>query len=283
MPSRSRYWSCSRFADWLRGKPKLNAATADGWYEWRKQAKSTHPFRYWLAEDGLDWLQDIVHWPTDKIYGLKYYINNRWVTRTHALTAHPRDIKPGDWCDVGYRFLPCLFNELVDFVEIEQAWWHTVWDDEARKKFRAPWYSHGWFRWRTWRCPEAGLASLEWQRNLRWKEDDGLEPGDEKIGKLTPQAHIAQEILDLYKWWTEVRPQRPDAMDASGWNEYCERKREESGSDAAIDILLPTQDEDLKAFGDQALKLSFEIEEKHDQEDEEMMIRLIKVRRSLWT
>jgi hypothetical protein len=34
---------------------------------------------------------------------------------------------------VGNRFLPCLFNELVDFVEIEQAWHHCVWSDEAKK------------------------------------------------------------------------------------------------------------------------------------------------------
>jgi hypothetical protein len=77
-----------------------------------------HNFRYWLAEEGLDYLQKFVMFIPDNLYAIKYYINNRWVTRSHSLTAHPRDIKPGTWHDVGNRFLPCLFNELQDFVEV---------------------------------------------------------------------------------------------------------------------------------------------------------------------
>lgn len=283
MAQHSNYWSCSAFADWLRGTPKLIAGTADEWRDWRKTAKSVHPARYWLAEEGLDLLQDFITWPVRKIYDIKYYINNRYITRSHACTAHKQDIKPGAWCDVGDRFLPCLFNELVDFVEVELAWWHIVWDEEARKEFQAPWYATGWFRWRTWRCPAAGLANLEWQRNLRWKEEDGFDPGDDNISQLTPQALNAQEILDLYRWWKEVRPNRPDPMDASGWSEYCERKRQESDSDSVMDILLETKDEELKEFGDRALRLSQEIEQQQEQEDEDMMIRLIRVRKALWT
>lgn len=283
MAQHSHYWSCSRFADWLRGTPKLLAGTAEEWQDWRQSAESAHPVRYWLAEEGLGYIQDFVTWPARKIYDFKYYINNRFVTRTHGLTAHPQDIKPGTWCDVGNRFLPCLFNELVDFVEVELAWWHVLWDDEARKKYRPPFWATGWFRWRSWRCAEAGQASLEWQRNLRWKEDDGFEPGDDNIGQLTPQAQNAQEILDLYTWWTQTRPKRPDPMDASGWSEYCERRRQERGSDSSMDILMETKDEELKTFGDRALRLCREIEEQQEQEDEDMMIRLIKVRRALWT
>ena len=117
--SRSHYWTCSKFADWLRGTAKLGAGTAEQWDEWTTQAKLKHSFRYWLAEEGLDYLQKIVHYPTEKLYDFKYYVNNRWVSRSHSLTAHPRDIKPGQWHDVGNRCLPCLFNELVDFIEIE--------------------------------------------------------------------------------------------------------------------------------------------------------------------
>ena len=87
--------------------------------------------------------------PVFHIYDFKYYINNRFITRTNSLTAHKRDIKPGSWCDIGNRFLPCLFNELVDFVEIEQAWHCVMWDEEAMKKHRVPWYRRGWLRWRS--------------------------------------------------------------------------------------------------------------------------------------
>ena len=117
---RSTYWSNTRFAEWIRGTEKPAAETSDGWAAWNKMAAAAHPVRYWIAEEALDKLQDLVYWPYDQWHNIRYYINNRWVTRSHALTAHPRDIKPGNWCDVGNRFLPCLFNELVDF-EIGRA------------------------------------------------------------------------------------------------------------------------------------------------------------------
>ena len=155
------YWSCSKFADWLRGTTKLKVGTAEQWHEWEIRAKKDYPVRWWLAEEGLDRIQNFIMWPTNKIYDLKYYINNRFITRTNSLTAHKRDIKPGSWCDVGNRFLPCLFNELVDFVEVELAWWHLAWNEEERPKYQAPWWAFGWFRIRTWRCPQAGLDNLK--------------------------------------------------------------------------------------------------------------------------
>jgi len=112
------YWTCSKFADWLRGTTKGGAKSAEGWDEWERRAKAAYPVRWWLAEEGLDYLQNFVMFIPDKIYAVKYYINNRWVTRTHCLTASPNDIRPGTWCDVGHRFLPCLFNELVDLVDV---------------------------------------------------------------------------------------------------------------------------------------------------------------------
>jgi hypothetical protein len=279
MAQHTNYWSCSPFADWLRGTKKLGAGTSEEWDEWTTTAQMKHSFRYWMAEEALGHIQDFVTWPVRKLYAIKYYINNRWVTRTHALTAHPRDINPGDWCDVGNRFLPCLFNELVDFVEIELAWWHIAWDDEARKQFQAPWYARGWFRWRTWRCPEAGLANLEWQRQLRWQEDE-VGSDSKHVGKPTPQAIKAQEILDLYTWWTTVYRNRPDPYDASGWTAYCEASRAANGGKLSWGS---PKDPVLKKSSDKAHKLLRKIEAAYEKEDEAMMIRLIKVRHGLWT
>ena len=283
MAHHSKYWSCSPFADWLRGTKKLSAGTAEEWDDWTTAAQMKHNFRYWLAEEGLSHLQDFVTWPIRKIYDVKYYINNRFVTQTHALTAHTRDIKPGQWCDVGNRFLPCLFNELQDFVEIELAWSHIAWSNkEDCAKYAPPFYATGWFRWRTWRCPQAGLDNLKWQSELRDSVDDGWKESDPNIGLPTPQAVKAQEILDLYKWWTEVYHQRPDPHDAGGWSEYCERKRQEHGSEG-LSFMKESKNPELRALGDAALKKTHEIEQAYEAEDTEMMIRLIKVRHGLWT
>jgi hypothetical protein len=278
MGQRSQYWSCTPFADWIRGIEKGGAKTGRGWREWEAEAKTKYPIRYWIAEEALDAVQNFLWWPIDKIYDVKYYVNNRWVTRTHSLTAHPRDIKPGDWCDVGNRFLPCLFNELVDFVEVEIAWWHLAWSPEERHKYNMPWWAVGWWRIRTWRCPQAGLDNLDWQSKLVWTED---EVGDdkEKIGKPTYQAEKALEILALYKWWKEVYPNRPDVHDASGWTAYCDMRRERGDHMLDLEDRSPEEAE----MSRKALDKSHEIEQAYEAEDEAMMIRLIKIRNSLWT
>lgn len=275
----NHYWTCSKFADWLRGTTKGGAKTSEGWDEWETRAKAAYPIRWWLAEEGLDYLQKIVYFIPDKLYAVKYYINNRFITKTNSLTAHRRDIKPGEWCDVGNRFLPCLFNELQDFVEVELAWWHLAWaGKEERAKYNMPWWAVGWWRVRTWRCPQAGLDNLEWQRNLRWKEDEVGE-GSDNIGKLTPQAIKAQEILDLYTWWTTTYRNRPDPHDASGWSAYCDAARELNGGK----LFGSKETPELKKMSKNSLKLLRKIEAQYEKEDTDMMIRLIKVRHGLWT
>jgi hypothetical protein len=233
-----------------------------------------------LAEEGLDYVSNVVYFIPDTLHSIKYYINNRWVSRTHSLTAHATDIKPGQWYDVGNRFLPCLFNELMDFVEIELAWWHIAWSDkEVKDKYKAPFWASGWFRWRVWRCPQAGLDNLEWQRNLRWTEDEVGE-NFKGLGELTPQAVKAQEILDLYTWWTVTYRNRPDAYEASGWTAACEAQREANGGKISWGI---PKDPVLKKAQTKAHKLLQKIEADYEAEDEAMMIRLIKVRHGLWT
>ena len=282
MAHHSNYWSCTPFADWVRGTNKLSSGTAEEWDDWTTAAQMKHNFRYWLAEEGLSHLQDFVTWPERKLNDIRYYINNRWITRSHALTAHARDIKPGDWCDVGNRFLPCLFNELVDFVEIEQAWHHCLWSDEMKTKFNVPWYRSGWLRWRTWRCAEAGMEYLKWASGLVVGEDMGVEPGAKGYGEPTYQAKAAREIIELYTWWKEVYPNRPDPHDASGWTEYCEASRAANGG-SLWGSLRADKTPELKKMSERALKLLRKIEADYEKEDEAMMIRLIKIRQSLWT
>lgn len=280
------YWSCTPFADWLRGSAKLKAGTADEWDDWHTTAKMKHNFRYWLAEEGLDYIQKAIYWPLDKIYAAKYYVNNRWISRTHSLTAHRSDITPGVWCDVGNRILPCLFNELVDFVEVELAWWHLAWEGkEVRAKYNAPWWRFGWWNMRLWRCPQAGLDNLKWQAALTLGEDMGVSEGDKDFGKPTRQANNAKEILELYTWWTEVYRNRPDPMDASGWTAYCEEKRQLRDKDGRAISFFSDRGvtKEMKARGNKALKLTHKIEAQYEKEDTEMMIRLIKVRNALWT
>jgi hypothetical protein len=272
------YWTCTKFADWIRGTTKIKCGTGKEWHEWEKAAKEKYPIRWWIAEEGLDHLQDIWCWIPERINDVRYYINNRWVTQTHALKSHPRDIPRGEWRDVGNRFLPCLMNELVDFVEIEQAWHHCLWNDDAKTKFQVPWYRRGWLRWRTWRCPAAGLEYLDWASNLVIDEQWGVQPGDARYGTPTDQAASAREIRELYFWWKEVRPNRADPYDESGWNEICRRR--DINKD---DIFGEDDTPDKKQAAQDSLAQLNNLEAEYDKEDEEMLIRLVRVRHALWT
>ena len=273
---RSHYWTIGKFADWLRGTPKLKCGTSEEWDAWYDSAAKAHPIRYWIAEEGLDYLQKFVYYIPDRLNDIRYDINNRWVSHSHALTAHPRDIQPGNWCDVGNRFLPCMFNELVDFVEIEQAWHHCLWSDEAKTEFEVPWWRKGWLRWRTWRSPEAGMEYLKWASELTNK--DFIEEGEKE--EPTYQANSAKEIIELYTWWTTVYRNRPDPHDASGWSEYCEASRIANGGKLSWSS---DKSPELRAMSDAAHTKLREIEAAYEAEDEAMMIRLIKIRQSLWT
>ncbi len=280
MAQHTSYWSNSKLADWVRGTAKISSGTFNQWDAWEKQAEVNSPIRYWIVEIGFDAVQDFVTWPVRKLYDIKYYINNRWITSTHALRAHPKDIKRGSWRDVGNRFLPCLFNELVDFVEVEKAWSHIAWGSkEDRVKYAAPFYAWGWFRWRTWRCPQAGLDHLDWEMTLTNKE--WCKPDHPDYEKPTPQAINAREIKELYTWWTEVYPNRPDPHDASGWSDYCERQRQMDGTGmfGFMDNRTPKDKKETTRI----LKICSKIEAQYDKEDTAMLVRLIKIRNALWT
>ena len=274
----SHYWTIGKFADWLRGTPKLKCGTSEEWNDWEDKAKAEYPVRWWIAEEGLDYLQNIVYYIPDRLNDIRYYINNRWVSKSHALTADPRDIKPGNWSDVGNRFLPCLFKELVDFVEIEQAWHHCMWSDDAKTKFDVPWWRSGWLRLRTWRNAEAGMEYLRWAETLT--NEEFLDEGEKHKAEPTYQAKSAKEIIELYTWWTETYRNRPDPYEASGWTAVCEASREANGGRLHFGT---EKNPALRKASDLAMKKLRKMEADYEKEEEQMMIRLIKIRGSLWT
>ena len=270
MAQHTNYWSCSKFADWLRGTPKPESASIPGWKIWKDAAWNAHKIRYWMAETGLIKLQDIVMYPATLYHDIDYYIQNRWVTKTHAMTS---TLKRGQWWEFETRLLHCSFDTLVDFVEIEEAWHTVMWNDEDRAKFNFP--KGRWAR-RSWRSPEAGIAHLTWASNLVVDEGMGAKPGDVDYGKPTGQAVDALETLTLYQWWKHIRPQRPEEHEASGWTAYCDLKRD--------DMFDDTNDtQALKELKDRAFNNLREIEEAYEQEDTAMLIRLVKLRKRLWT
>jgi hypothetical protein len=66
-------------------------------------------------------------------------------------------------------------------------------------------------------------------------------------------------------------------MDASGWSELCEKDR------LAGKKMFGRGTEEQEKHKSSVLKLMRESEEAAEKEDEDMLVRVIKIRRSLWT
>ena len=196
--SRIKYWSCSKIADWIRGKKKPFALSLEDWESWRNKQKKERPWRYWMSDTLLHKLQNLVCYPSDLCYSIKCYVRNRYITQTHNLKT---GLKKGQWYDLDTRILHGLFNELVEFVEKELS--HlSKWDRNKKYTFK------------NGRSVEAAYDYFEWASNLRFNEEDyGCDPNDPDYNKLTPQAEASVKIRALYEWWTKTRPNRDDPYD----------------------------------------------------------------------
>lgn len=262
---RRNYWSCSKFADFIRKifnvTPKPTSATMEGWDVWHAKNKSN--VGYWVAEEGLDLIQDIFMFVPDVYHNARVYVKNRFIDKPHYLNTK---LKKGDWYEMDTRILNGLFETLVDFVEIEKAHLQYVSeelrgcvDDEKRliKRWKNPFV----------RSPvpsrELGLRYLDWEIGL----------GDES----PRQSEVAKEIKELYLWWKDARPSYQDVHDISGWSEWC-KKRYESG-----ECWWGEKTDEEREQVRKILELNAELEQARHDEETEMLIRLIKIRKGLWT
>jgi hypothetical protein len=263
-----KVWLKQRFGVFIL-KDKPYALSHKGWKEWYASAKKEQPIAYWIHEVCLDWIGDQWKYKVkDPINNTRYAIRHRLFDRYNII--HTK-LKP-DYYDSDTRMLHGMFELLVDFVEVEKAWMHVVFNKDAQKARKHPWWSRGWTRFKAFRDPIAGLDHLVWEMSLDNPELGVYERSDS-------QAAAAKEIFELYNWWKNVRPNRLDPHDASGWTAHCDKKR-----DMGIDLLdFEEETAEYRAESAKALDKLREIEESQEQEDTDMLIRLIKIRKSLWT
>jgi hypothetical protein len=127
------------------------------------------------------------------------------------------------------------------------------------------------------RSREAGIAHLEWEAGLKYDEE-WRNKNNASFGEFTPQVLAAKETLVLYKWWKDERPKRLDPSEASGWSAYSEKKRKANGG--RLFLAINTADRECTS---KMLSISQKMEDEYEAEDTAMLIRLVKIRQSLWT
>lgn len=204
-------------------------------------------------------MEGIVFWPVERAADARYYIKNRFVDKTHVLKT---GTKPGSWRDLDHQLLHANMQALVVYVESELAWMQYVCDtSDFKKKYGT---KPRW--WRPFRCAPAGLDYLAWEMTLD-------QPGAEDSSPR--QAQLAREKLAIYHWWKAERPARSDPMKSSGISTLYD------AADVAGKEFLDTTWHPPE--WEAANNIREEIEARYDAEDEEMLIRLIKIRKGLWT
>jgi len=263
------------FINKIKSKLDLNRPLAlswDDWTVWHEKTKKEKPFVYFLKITLTKFYHDTIEtitWPYNQVrWSIRDYITQRW----HVVKT---GLKPG-YHEISDRMLHANFNLLVDFVEIEKAWMQILWNNDEDEKKNFPWWSLNPTRFSSFRNPQAGLKYLEWESKIVMDKDYSKNKKD--WGKPTSQAKAAMEIIKLYKWWKD-RQNRIDPHDASGWTEICDERRK-LGHDIFSDKGLT---ENLKKREKKALEKTRKIEEKYLNEDESMLICLIKIREHLWT
>jgi len=244
--TRWNYWSGSKLARWFYKqagmKPNPISASFETWAELDEYNKKVNPIVFWIVDTGLDTIQDIVYFPYDVYRNFKYYIINRFVDRTHLIDTK---LTPGKWHEVDTVLLHGIMETVVNYVEVQLAHKHNIGCELGD-------------------CPiiidkrEAGLVHLDWEISL---------------GEESPvQSERAKVVKEVYLWWKDERPKRPDPHDVTGWTEYCEEfgwwpDRKDEDKDRAREIIE---------------ELNF-LDEFYYTVDSDMMKKVIDIRQGMWT
>jgi hypothetical protein len=243
-----------------------------GWELWDKDLRETRPFAFFITETLPGWLELPGRWIVDPINDVVYYLRLRFVSKTHIMRT---DLPKGKWHEFETRLLHSVFTELIDFVEIEQARMNVTWgDDKNRAKYNAPWWhQYRILRWKRWRSATAGVDYLRWCMSLQ--EDN----------QMTRQADAGYELMCLYTWWKYVRPARKDEWDETGLRAFWHEMDIKYGdnwllSNAKGTRVISRQEEaTYRRLSDASDALT----QARHKEDEDALIRVVKLRQSLWT
>ena len=252
--------SFKRIKHWLDYSPP-DSLSSKGWRLFKEEFKQNAPIRYWLHND-FDKMFNPIRW---KYRSMKEWFRYRTYDRYHVIQTG----LPPSYYDVSTQILHVNFNMLKDFVEVEQASQTFWWGDEAKKASwcmkHMPFYRFFY----PFRRPDLGIKHFEWAATL---DDPKLPPHEQSPG----QANAAREILDLYDWWVNRRPARKE-VDYPPYNNQ------------GLGDMLACFDDDFDRTApdyvehEKAVSKSVDQEREWDQEDEDMLIRLMKIRDHLWT
>jgi len=250
-----------RFRSWMSYNPP-GALTSKGWRLFDQEFEKLAPIRYWSKNVFRLSVIEPIKWKYEKISD---WIRYRTYDSYHVVDT---GLEP-QYYGLDTRILHVNFNMLKDFVEVDQAlhtyWWSAEFTEQATWcEKHMPFYRNFF----PFRRPDLGIKHLDWAITL----DDPTLPLHEQCPS---QAESARETKLLYKWWTEDRPARKEI-------DHVPYDDQGLGILSALDEDFDHDAEDYKQHVESMDARSKQEADWHE-EDDQMLIRLIKLRRSLWT
>ena len=279
----SRHYCSSKPVEWLRDtvfkidKPK--ALPWGGWEVWYDELKSTRPVAYFITEVLPVWLEQIPNHTTKYVSDFRRYFNAR-VNHSHGLSS---SLAKGKYHEMPNRILYSLFDSFAEYIEVDEAYSTITWGDpDDVQAYKVPFTKrHSMLNWgKHWPCPKAGIKKLQWEMSLQYENDP-------------VQVNMAIQKMILYSWWRTIRPARGDSWDVSGFRKFWKEMEEKYGEDFTLrrsswrpnvaNIKNNGMTTEERAEYKRLSAVKSAIEQQWEREDEEMLIRLIKIRKTLWT
>lgn len=236
--------------------PRYNdhALTFDGWDRYNARRQRLFPVRWFFHDTLPDWWREYLVWPKNKV---QQFFRYRLKDRYHVVNT---GLEPG-YYDTDTRMINAAFQLLVDYVELELAAMHAAAEESVASESTHSFYGRiKKFRAKQERNAADGLAYLDWEIN----ESAGAHIA---IGNYT-QADAAKEKKFLYLWWTKYRPERAELYKTP------------------LIWYGPDYDPNKPVFSQDCgyqYHLVQQLERFYEDEDTEMLHRLMNIRKRLWS
>ncbi len=246
-----------RYTQWMAFNPP-GGLTGPGWNSFNKEFKTAAPIRYWFHRDFKKLFIYPIKWKYEDITN---WVRYRTYDKYHVVTTGE---KPGYQC-TDHIMLHVNFNLLKNFVEISKAY-KSYWSDDVPQTWceqHMPFYRIFY----TFRRPDLGIKYLDWEMTL---DDPNLPLQDQS----PEQARHAREIYALYKWWVTDRPSRVEV-------EITCPETNDGDDDIFFSLSKINTPAHKQYIAD--LEQQSKQEDLWNKEDDEMLVRLMKIRRGLWT
>jgi hypothetical protein len=241
-----------------------DAATMEEWIEWNTNAKQ-HKLKWFIADTVPTWFAVTFQYRYENTISK---LKSKYIRKHNLIKI--KSLKDDEWYDTDTRIMHATFQLLVDFVELEKSHMQIMLCEDIAPKY---------MRKANYRSAEMGIKYLDWEISL--KKEGGLN-----------QSKNAKTIKELFLWWKYDRPSRIEPMDVKGsmgmsTNTFYDDIDDDDKNDndrvssmfARIDRRKDKEPELYKSVN----KACDDAEKKYEKEDEQMLIKLVKIRKSLWT